>query len=124
MEALVPIPWAHIIFGQRAMFEAAEKLYDDPEFQPRHWDLDDQGNKLPNKWRQWRSFAEQSYVNELSTGDFRHMVKAAGFSVARYDRFGLYSSRPRSAPLTRALSGLPLIGEYFTSHVVIELKRG
>jgi ubiquinone/menaquinone biosynthesis C-methylase UbiE len=124
MEALVPIPWAHILFGQRAMFEAAEQLYDDPEFQPRHWDLDDRGNKLPNKWRQWRSFAEQSYVNELSTGDFRRMVKAAGFSFARYDRYGLYSSRPRIAPITRALSGLPLIGQYFTSHVVIELKRG
>lgn len=51
MEALIPIPWAHVVFGQRAMFRVAEEIYDLPEFVPRHWDLDEVGRKKPNKWR-------------------------------------------------------------------------
>ena len=51
MESLIPIPWAHVIFGERAMFRAAEMIYDLPEFVPRHWDLDERGKKKPNKWR-------------------------------------------------------------------------
>jgi len=45
MEALIPIPWAHVIFGEQAMFRAAEAIYDLPDFIPRHWDLDEHGQK-------------------------------------------------------------------------------
>lgn len=124
MEALIPIPWAHLLFGQRALFEAAERLYDDPRFQPRHWDRDDRGNKLPNKWRQWRSFAEQGYINELSERAFRTIAEASGFVVERYDRHGLFSTRPALAPLFRVAARLPLIGERLTSHILVELRRG
>lgn len=123
MDSLIPIPWAHHIFGQRAMFETCEALYDDPAFQPRHWDLDATGAKLPNKWRQWRSFAEQGYINELSTRDFRRMAKAAGFSFARYERHGVLSNKPALAPVTRALTRVPGIADLVTSHVIVELRR-
>lgn len=123
MDALIPIPWAHHIFGQRALFETCEVLYDDPAFQPRHWDVDAHGNKLPNKWRQWRSFAEQGYINELNTRDFRRMARDAGFSFARYERHGVMSNRPGIAPVTRALCALPGVGALLTSHVIVELRR-
>lgn len=123
MDSLIPLPWAHHIFGQKALFETCERLYDDPDFKPRHWDLDENGDKLPNKWRQWRSFAEQEYINELSTRGFRRMVKAAGFSIVRYDRHGILSNKASVAPLTRALCKLPLIGDLLMSHVIVELKR-
>jgi hypothetical protein len=42
------VPWAHYLFGQRAMFAAAASIYDDPAFVPRHWDLDEHGHKKPN----------------------------------------------------------------------------
>ena len=51
MEALIPVPWAHVIFGEKAMFGAAAAIYDDPNFVPRHWDLDANGVKKPNKWK-------------------------------------------------------------------------
>jgi len=123
MESLVPIPWARYLFGERAMFEAAEMLYDDPAFVPRHWDKDTQGNKLPNKWREWRSFSEQGYVNELTTYEFDEMLDDAGFSVTRYERFGLMSSRKAIGAITGLLARLPYVGEYLTSYVIMELKR-
>lgn len=123
MESGIPIPWAHHLFGQRAMFETAEHLYDEPDFKPRHWDLDANGTKLPNKWRQWRSFAEQGYINELSTRDFRRMARAAGFSFVRYERHGVLSNRPGIAPLTRALCHVPFLADLVTSHVIVELRK-
>jgi SAM-dependent methyltransferase len=123
MDALIPIPWAHHLFGQRAMFETCEALYDDPAFQPRHWDRDEMGAKLPNKWRQWRSFAEQGYINELSTRDFRRMARQLGFSFARFERHGVMSNKAGIAPVTRALAHVPVLGELITSHVIVELRR-
>ncbi|CAN5238978.1 hypothetical protein BH10PSE13_BH10PSE13_24800 [soil metagenome] len=121
MDSLIPLPWAHHIFGQRAMFETCEALYDDPDFQPRHWDLDESGRKLPNKWRQWRSFAGQGYINELSTLDFRRMTRDTGFAFTRYERHGVMSNKAGIAPVTRVLAHVPGLREWRTSHVIVEL---
>lgn len=122
MEALIPVPWAHIIFGQRAMFRCAELIYELPEFAPRHWDLDEQGNKKPNKWRAWSSFKEQDYINELDIPSFRRMARNAGFRIARMERRSFSGSAPRQG-IGLALMALPIIGEYFVSYCIIELVR-
>lgn len=123
MNALIPIPWAQYLFGQRAMFEAAEALYDDPAYRPRHWDRDAAGEKLPNKWRQWRSFAEQGYINELSERAFRRMARDAGFRFTRFERHGVMSNKPAIAPLSRVAAHLPVAGQYVTSHILIEMQK-
>lgn len=122
MESLIPIPWAHVIFGERAMFRAAEKIYDLPEFVPRHWDLDSIGNKKPNKWRAWSSFEEQGYINKLDVSSFMKMVRASGFQVDRLKLHSFGGSALRRAA-GRTLMSLPLLGEYFVSYAVIELKK-
>ncbi len=122
MEALIPIPWAHVIFGERAMFRAAEKIYDLPEFMPRHWDLDEKGNKKPNKWRAWSSFEEQAFINKLDTKTFQVLAHEAGFEIVRYDLHSFGGSHVRQA-IGRMLKSVPLIGEYFVSYAIIELLR-
>lgn len=122
MEALIAVPWAHVLFGQRAMFRAAERLYDLPEFVPRHWDLDANGNKKPNKWRQWSSFREQGYINELDIGTFRRLAQAAGLEVTRLETRSFGGSALRKT-VGRTLMRFPLVGEYFISYAVIELAR-
>ena len=122
MESLVPIPWAHVVFGERAMFRAAERIYDLPDFVPRHWDVDDAGQKRPNKWRAWSSFEEQGYINQLDIRTFEQLALAAGFTIPRLERRSFLGSLPRRAA-GRGLMSLPLIGEYFVSSVCIELER-
>lgn len=122
MEALVPIPWAHVLFGERAMLRAAERIYDHPEFEPRHWDLDEHGRKKPNKWRAWSSFDEQGYINKLDIPAFRKLVAEAGLEVARLERHSFGGSALRRR-LGRALMSLPRGGDYFVSYVVVELIR-
>lgn len=122
MESLIPVPWAHILFGQNAMFRAAERIYELPQFVPRHWDLDENGHKKPNKWKNWSSFREQSYINELDIKTFRSLAAAAGFVVARFETHSFGGSPLRRA-VGRTLMKMPLIGEYFISYTVIELLR-
>jgi 2-polyprenyl-3-methyl-5-hydroxy-6-metoxy-1,4-benzoquinol methylase len=122
MEALVPIPWAHVLFGEHAMLRTAERIYDHPRFQPRHWDLDDNGRKRPNKWRQWSSFDEQGYINKLDIPGFRRLAADAGFDVGRLERRSFRGGALRRQ-LGTALMAIPVIGEHFVSYVLVELKK-
>jgi hypothetical protein len=110
------------VFGQEAMFRAAERIYDLPEFRPRHWDLDADGRKRPNKWRQSSSFKEQGYINELDVASFRPMVRQAGLQIARLDKHSFSGSSLRRM-LGKSLMALPAIGDYFVSYTCIELVR-
>lgn len=122
MEALIPVPWAHVIFGEKAMFRAAAAIYDDPGFVPRHWDLNPDGTKKPNKWSRWESFAEQGYVNALDIAGFRKMVRSAGLKIDRFEKSGFGQSGAKKA-LGKSLMALPILGEYATSYTVIALEK-
>lgn len=123
MESLIPIPWAHLLFGEAAMFRTAEKIYDLPTFTPRHWDLDESGQKKPNKWRAWSTFKEQGYINELDLAGFRDLVHRSKLQIHRLDVHSFGGSGLRRT-LGRLLMGTPLIGEYFISFATIELVKG
>ncbi len=122
MEALIPVPWAHFLFGQKAMFRAAAAIYDDPGFVPRHWDLLPDGRKKPNKWTQWDSFAQQAYINQLDIATFRKLVAAAGLTIERLDRSGFGHAGAKKL-VGNALMAIPGLGEYATSYAVIALEK-
>ncbi|HHJ39019.1 MAG: hypothetical protein AXA67_11090 [Methylothermaceae bacteria B42] len=122
MEALIPIPWAHVIFGEEAMFRAAERIYDLPEFIPRHWDLDENGNKKPNKWKAWSSFEEQKYINKLDISTFRQLCHEAGLNIDRLEHHSFSGSTIRQLA-GKILMNLPFVGEYFISYTIIELRK-
>jgi SAM-dependent methyltransferase len=122
MESLIPIPWAHVVFGERAMMRSAEAIYDLPCFVPRHWDLDESGRKKPNKWRAWSSFGEQGYINKLDIATFRRLAEEAGFAIDRMDQRSFSGSIVRRG-VSRTLMALPFIGEYFVSFVLVELRK-
>lgn len=123
MESLVPIPWAHALFGERAMFAAAARLYDHPKFQPRHWDMDELGNKRPNKWRQWTSFHQQAYVNELTMAEFKRLVATVGFEFARFELFGIGGAKGPLSVFGKAVARIPQVGEWLTSYCLVELQK-
>lgn len=122
MEALIPIPWAHVLFGERAMVSAAGKIYDLEQFVPRHWDLDEHGRKKPNKWHAWRSFEEQGYINKLDIASFRKLATHAGFAIARQELHSFGGSALRRIA-GKVLMRVPTVGEYFVSFAIIELQR-
>jgi ubiquinone/menaquinone biosynthesis C-methylase UbiE len=124
MDSLIPLPWAHVLFGERAMFAAAARIYDHPQFKARYWDRDETGNKRPNKWRQWSSFRQQGYVNQLTMPQFKRLVQASGFEFFRCDLFGIGGAQGPIAKLGRAVTKVPFVGEWLTSYALIELRKG
>lgn len=122
MQDVIPIPWAHIIFGERALFRTAEKIYDLTDFTPRYWDLDEQGRKKPNKWRAYSSFEEQGYINKLGIRELRKLAHDSGFDLARLELHSFSGSAWRRV-IGRTLMNTPIIGEYFVSYAIIELSR-
>lgn len=122
MESLVPIPWAHILFGERAMFRTAEMIYDLPGFQPRHWDLDPDGHRKPNKWRTWSSFSEQGYINQLDIAALKKIAGESRLKVVRTVKRGIAGSS-MLRPISKILMAIPYAGEYFVSSYVLELER-
>lgn len=118
MESLIPVPWAHVLFSEQTLFKAAAEIYDHPSFQPRHWDMEN-GQKRPNKWRQWSTFKEQGYVNELDIKTFKRLATEAGFDIDRLYRRGF------SGPAWRQSLGtfLMLFGEHFVMSAIIELVK-
>lgn len=122
MESLIPIPWAHVFFGERAMFHAAEVIYDLPEFVPRHWDLDEHGKKKPNKWKAWSTFDEQGYINKLDIPRFRDLTRDANLKIDRLE-LRSFGGSPLVKYVSKSIKNIPILGEYFVSSAIIELRR-
>ncbi len=89
---------------------------------PRHWDLDEHGQKKPNKWKAWSSFEERGFINDLSIRGFRRMAIDSGFVVDRMD-LRSFGGPPLRNFVGTALKILPFIGSYFVSSVMVELRR-
>src|SRR5262249_346293 len=122
MEAIVPIPWAHVIFGQKAMLRAAAMVYDSDAFVPTLWNLDEHGRKKPNEWRSWTSFPEQGHLNEMTESQFFEVSKRAGFEVSRFEP-KTFSGTPVRRLIGGALLKMPVVGEYMVSYYIAELTR-
>jgi SAM-dependent methyltransferase len=118
IESLVPIPWGHVVFSDKALLRACERVYDMPEFKPRLWDLDASGAKKPNKWRAMLRLPD---VNRLTIRRFESLVARSGLEIAERRPHGFRTGK--LAPVARALAQLPLARELFTSHVTYKLRK-
>ncbi|MCA9322427.1 MAG: class I SAM-dependent methyltransferase, partial [Planctomycetes bacterium] len=116
IESLVPLPWAHTVFSDRALIETCARIYDLPEHAPRVWDLDDQGAKKPNKWKSMKTLPG---VNRLTMRRFEKLLRPSGLAIARREGHGFQAGRFRG--LKDTLARLPLAREFFSSFVIYEL---
>jgi ubiquinone/menaquinone biosynthesis C-methylase UbiE len=118
VESLVPIPWAHAIFSQKTLINTCARIYDMPEFKPRWWDLDANGNKKPNKWRNLERLPD---LNMLKIGEFEALCKDLGLNIAHREIVGFGGST--LGRLTRFLTKIPLIQEFFCSRTIYCLAK-
>ncbi|MCB9832868.1 MAG: class I SAM-dependent methyltransferase [Planctomycetes bacterium] len=118
VESLVPLPWVHALASDRAIIEACARVYDMPEFRPRVWDLDEEGNKKANKWRAMQRLPG---VNKLTMARFEDILGQIGLRVDRRQPYGFRSSRFKA--ITGTLARLPVAREFCCSYVIYELSR-
>jgi SAM-dependent methyltransferase len=117
LESLVPLPWAHVFFSERVLIDTCARIYDLPEFKPRIWDLDGEGKKKPNKWRGLDRLPD---LNRLTISRFEQICGRVGLKFERRDIIGFGGSRV--ARLTRGLTRIPLLREFFCSRVIYCLR--
>lgn len=118
LRSLIPLPWIHLLFSERAIFEACARIYDCAEFVPRKWDLDEATNqRKPNKWHTTYSF--HPFLNKLNRRDWERMLAGAGWRILRRKTHGCGGDGLRR--LARSFAHLPLVGECFVSYYVYEL---
>ncbi len=115
---LVPLPWVHCFFSDKTLIEVCARIYDMPTFKPRLWDQDENGNKRLNKWK---SLKELPDVNRLTIGRFERTCKRLGFHIEYRKTAGFEQARLPWA--TGMMSRMPIIQEFFCSHVVYRLSR-
>ena len=122
LNSLVPLPWVHLLVSERTLVRLAARIYDDPCFIPRTWDIDPAtGSKKPNKWRTGADLS--SWLNRLTLRQFRRICRAGGMDLHVRAR-GLGSGE--GGGLKRAagkLAELPGVGECFTSYFAITLTK-
>ena len=118
VESLVPLPWVHALFSDKAIINACARIYDMPDFKPRVWDLDENGQKKPNKWR---NLERLPTLNRLTISEFERTVHQQGLAVRRREFHPISSSKGAKAA-SMVLTKLPLVREFFTACTVYELS--
>lgn len=120
VEALIPLPWIHLVLAPRTVFAACAALYDHPAYEPRLWDQDAvTQQRLPNPWRMKSTY--EPFLNRLTQRGFAHACKRSGLTIARHAAYGFGGSW--KSRLTRPLRHLPGVGECFVSYHIYELSR-
>lgn len=117
IESLVPIPWPHVFFAEQTLLNTCARMYDSPDFVPKHWDLDEAGRTKPNKWRVLKELPE---LNRLSIRRFEKTCSRTGLTIERRRIIGFGGAAAR---FTRVLTRIPAVRELFTSHTVYELRK-
>jgi len=118
LRALIPLPWIHLLFSEQTIFDACARIYDDADFVPRQWDLDEStGLRKPNKWRSTSTF--EPFLNKMHRGTWEQMLRAEKFEIRRREIHGFQG--PGMRRFLRPAACLPWIGELFVSFYIYEL---
>jgi SAM-dependent methyltransferase len=118
IESLVPLPWAHVLWSDRTLIKTCARIYDMPQFKPRSWDLDDSGQKKPNKWR---TLDRLPGVNKLTIRHFERLCPEAGLTIEERKITGFGGGL--LAKLTHPLTRTPMLREFFAACVTYKLIR-
>lgn len=111
VEDVLPLPWAHVFFSEETVIKACARMYDEPDFEPRLWDRDANGNKKANDYL---TMAHLPDLNHLTMHEFERQCGLAGLRILNRK---FRSLRGQLSLLTR----IPRVREYFTSNVVYRL---
>jgi SAM-dependent methyltransferase len=117
IESLLPIPWCHVFFSEKTLLDTCARIYEMPEFKPRIWDLDHEGQKKPNKWLNMKVLPE---VNKLTMSDFERLCREVGFQIKSRRIRGFGS---RLARMSNIFLKVAYLREFFTSSVVYVLEK-
>jgi ubiquinone/menaquinone biosynthesis C-methylase UbiE len=117
LHTMIPLPWVHVLMSDESLFRVCARIYDTPQFRPRIWHFDAQGNRKPNPYRGQVRFDD---LNKLTISRFDQTVEEVGLQVRRKQVNPFTGSTFSSVKRWLANSPWP---DFFCSSVVYELQR-
>jgi hypothetical protein len=109
----------HAVFSDQTIIDACAQVYDMPEYSPRLWDLDEQGNKKPNRWK---TLSELPTLNKLTINRFERLCSELGFVFDRREYCPMASSK-LARIISSTMTKLPYMNEFFSSCVIYEIRK-
>ena len=113
LEDIIAFPWPHAVFSFDTLLNVAKKLYDSPAIPTSCYFLDEKGQKKPNPYVDREMWSD--YLNFMTIRRFNRMLKELPFEVRHQARIGFGGSTFKLSRITRGLTKLPVLTEYFTS---------
>lgn len=80
LHTLIPLPWVHVFMSDESLYRVCTRIYDRPEFQPRIWHFDENGNRKANPYAGRVVFDD---LNKLTIRQFDAIVAKAGLRARR-----------------------------------------
>jgi SAM-dependent methyltransferase len=117
LHTLIPLPWVHVFMSDESLYRVCARIYDRPEFQPRIWHFDENGNRKSNPYADRILFDD---LNKLTIRQFDGTVAKAGLKVRRkqINPFG----GTAFASLKRWLARSPW-PDFFCASAIYELEK-
>jgi 2-polyprenyl-3-methyl-5-hydroxy-6-metoxy-1,4-benzoquinol methylase len=117
--AVMPVPWAHVFVSERTLLRACRLVYQASWYVPNMYDFDEQGNRLPDKYR--HESIPLDYLNKFWIKDFERVFRESGLEA----EFHLLPFGSRFARWTRPLLRAPYLREFFTGYLwIVAAKPG
>ena len=114
LDGWIPIPWCHLLFSQRTLIRAAERIHNAGFFDAPWWLLDEDGNRKPFAMAGRESFGDD-WLNRISERSYRRLLAKLGreglLEVERYELIGFGGTRHKLSRIVRPLRHLPLLRE-------------
>lgn len=115
--SVMPVPWAHVLFGERTMLRVCRRVYHSPWYVPDMHDFDAEGQRLPDKFT--NDAVSTDYLNKYLITDFERAFRAAGFQC----RTNAVPFGSRYVRWTRAFLGVPGLREFLSGYVWFVLTK-
>lgn len=108
--ATMSVPWAHIFFSERTVLRTCRRVFQAPWYVPNKFDLDENGQKLKDKYDYVAISSD--YLNKFLLSDFDQAFHDAGFASSMH----LQPFSSRFASWTKPLLHIPFVREFIHSY--------
>jgi len=116
--ATMPVPYAHVIFGEKTVLRVCRRIYDASWYTPTMFDLKEDGGRDPDKYLE--NSIPTSYVNKLLIQDFERLFRASSFTCRMYP---IPFSNTASRWFTAMFLRIPGVREFLTGYLWVVLTK-
>jgi SAM-dependent methyltransferase len=115
--SVMPVPWAHVLCGERAVLRACRKIFLSPWYRPVMHDLDPEGRKRSDKYTE--ESISTDYLNKYLIRDYERLFARSPFDFKTH----LVPFSSWYARWTAVLLRVPWVREFFASYVWFVLTK-